>query len=183
MVAGSIAAAFSKPLVPEETTADHWLDLVGWIMLAMGMAVRAWSIAEIGGRKRVTVVDTGPYALCRNPLYVGTLLIAVSQLWIVRSLSFLIAILVLIWVYVAGVVPAEERYLTETLGDEYLDYCRRTPRWFPLWSANVRRSQRESSVASRREFLTLPCWLIFPLLSEALTHVRQIENWPLPLPF
>jgi protein-S-isoprenylcysteine O-methyltransferase Ste14 len=34
--------------------------------------MRIWATTWIAGRKRQSVVNDGPYALTRNPLYVGT---------------------------------------------------------------------------------------------------------------
>jgi protein-S-isoprenylcysteine O-methyltransferase Ste14 len=50
----------------------------GWCLWP-GATLRLWSTLYIGGRKRVVLVSDGPYSLCRNPLYVGTFLIALSN--------------------------------------------------------------------------------------------------------
>lgn len=179
LLGGWVGSLFSHPWIAEHTQADWWLDGVAWLFLAAGIAVRAWASREISGRKRNCVVNTGPYALCRNPLYWGTLLLGVSQFFFLRSAIFLIALLVPVGVYVFGVIPAEEHFLNCVLGMEYLDYCRQTPRWWPCWDTKVWDSLgvRDGN-AYFRELLSLACWLALPALAELICYCRELPGWP-----
>lgn len=176
---GWAGALFSKPLILEHTPLDHLLDLVAWILLLAGLGIRAWASREISGRKKVTIVKSGPYALCRNPLYWGTFLIALSQLFFLKSLAFAFAIIVPTELYVLGVVPAEERFLSATLGSDYQDYCRSTPRWWPKWnSAVLSHTPLESPQAFRRELGSLTCWFLLPAVAELICYLRELPGWP-----
>jgi protein-S-isoprenylcysteine O-methyltransferase Ste14 len=127
LFAGWLACLFSTPYFKEHSSLEHGLDLIAWFILALGIAIRGWSSREISGRKKTAVVCTGPYALCRNPLYWGTFFIALSQLAFLRTIAFGVIMLIPIALYILGVVPAEERYFTWALGVEYRDYCGRPP--------------------------------------------------------
>jgi protein-S-isoprenylcysteine O-methyltransferase Ste14 len=76
-----------------------------------------------------TLVTTGPYALSRNPGYLGMTLayagiaILSGALWVLVPLG---ATLLLID---RGVIRREERHLERTFGDEYVRYRARTRRW------------------------------------------------------
>src|SRR4051794_12493706 len=78
LACGGCLAVFSRPIVQEGTAAAAFANSLGWTCFGLGIATRFWSICHIAGRKTKIIVDTGPYALTRNPLYVGTFLIAVS---------------------------------------------------------------------------------------------------------
>ena len=103
----------------------------GWALLLAGVLIRLWATTCLGGRKARELIAVGPYSLCRNPLYVGTFLIAVSQICFYQSLWMTPGILLPMFIYAFGVVPAEEQRLRNRLGAAYDEYCRTTPRWFP----------------------------------------------------
>src|SRR5207244_985679 len=53
-----------------------WRDplvMLGLVLWAVGLAVRSWAASVI--RKGKALATTGPYSLCRHPLYVGSFLI------------------------------------------------------------------------------------------------------------
>lgn len=80
-----------------------------------------------------TVADTGPYSYCRNPMYwalmmlVAVIGIAADTTWIVVGSN------VVVWLYLnIVVVPAEESFLQQELGDAYKQYCASVKRWRPF---------------------------------------------------
>jgi protein-S-isoprenylcysteine O-methyltransferase Ste14 len=179
LICGWISSLFTIPLVKEHSRLDHQLDALAWGLLLAGIAVRAWASREISGKKKDVVVSTGPYALCRNPLYWGTFLIACSQLAFLRTAAFGLALCIPVIVYITGVVPAEERYLTAALGEKYEHYCQRTARWFPWWHPDaLRGSACSGSRAYYRELATLACWIVLPGAAETICYLRELPNWP-----
>jgi protein-S-isoprenylcysteine O-methyltransferase Ste14 len=78
-----------------------------------------------------TLVTNGLFAHCRNPLYVGNILIALGLLSIADRLAlFLIGGALTLVTYVA-IVAAEEDFLHRTFGAEFEAYCARVHRWLP----------------------------------------------------
>ncbi len=76
-----------------------------------------------------TIVTTGPYAVSRNPIYIG---FALVQIGIGVATNRLAVVLMVIPALVAThtiVVAREEAYLTRKFGEEYLEYRRRVRRW------------------------------------------------------
>ncbi|EPJ54159.1 MAG: hypothetical protein OFPI_07520 [Osedax symbiont Rs2] len=75
------------------------------------------------------IVNSGVFALSRNPIYVAFIFISIAiglfinNLWII-VFSGVAAVLVF---YIA--INKEERYLTEKFRGEYSDYCTRVRRW------------------------------------------------------
>src|SRR5215472_7763396 len=103
------------PFVPAAVPAS-WL---GAIVLAVALALFGWAIATITwagsnvptSQPTTTIVDTGPYRLTRNPIYLGMVMgliglaIAFNSLW----LSMTLVPFALVIRY--GVVAREEAYL------------------------------------------------------------------------
>lgn len=185
LVGGLLVAIFgafvvlSGPALPEAAWRQIAFETLGWAVFVSGAALRFWATLYIGGRKRLTVVCDGPYSLCRNPLYVGTFLIALSAALMLQSLTFAVGILLGAIFYAWATVPAEERYLSETLGEPYLRYCQRTPRFWPRLSGFHTPATVEVSVkALRNEFRRAIRWIWLPAIMEVLCRLRLESWWP-----
>jgi protein-S-isoprenylcysteine O-methyltransferase Ste14 len=109
----------------------------GWLLVAAFVVLNGWALAMIGqhrtallpGEPTTVVIDRGPFALSRNPLYVGLLVLSAGIALLAASLWALVA-LPLEWALLRwGAVLPEERYLTEKFGAAYLDYAARVRRW------------------------------------------------------
>jgi protein-S-isoprenylcysteine O-methyltransferase Ste14 len=93
-----------------------------------GLWLRGYASGYVKKNRELT--QTGPYAYTRNPLYLGSILIAagfaVALLsWVVAAA--LAAMFVLIYV---PVIASEERFLRRTFS-EFDAYCGRVPRLIP----------------------------------------------------
>lgn len=117
------------------------LDVLGIVIALLGEALRILTIGyeyiERGGRDRQVyasrLVQGGVFAHCRNPLYLGNILLALGLTLIVHATALYLTVLPLvIYAYVA-IVAAEERFLRTAFGAEFEQYCRRVNRWVPDW--------------------------------------------------
>lgn len=97
----------------------------GWALSLMA----SHSTAILPGGTTRTILDTGPFRLSRNPLYVGLILlnVALALLWASTWALLLVplGVALLIW----GAIVPEERYLSATFGEEYQAYRSRVRRW------------------------------------------------------
>ena len=76
------------------------------------------------------LVQSGPFAHTRNPLYIA-LTLAYCGITLAARTSLPLALLPsVLWIVNAGVAEREERYLERKFGDAYREYMRRVPRWF-----------------------------------------------------
>jgi len=101
---------------------------IGYIIA--GALLRLWSNGYAIKNDRLTT--SGPYAFVRNPLYLGTLLIALG-LAIVLKMGWAMTVLflaVLGWVY-GKTIREEEGMLGAKFGDEYKKYCSKIPALVP----------------------------------------------------
>jgi len=179
LIVGWGLAACSAPMIMEGSPIDAVADGIGWSCLLLGVAIRFWSIWHIAGRKSRAIVETGPYALCRNPLYLGTMLIGTSEAAFLKSGWFLLSFVSLILFYVMTVIPGEERKLYSRFGSDFQDYCERVPRWWPRFR---RQCLAPVSVRDRRaiaaELRCLLCWTLLPMLGETTCYLRVQPWWP-----
>jgi protein-S-isoprenylcysteine O-methyltransferase Ste14 len=112
-----------------------WLARPSWVSIAAGifpilcgLSLRGFASGHVQKNRELTV--SGPYAYTRNPLYLGSLLMAAGFAIAARSLWFLILMLLLFFLIYIPVIAGEERYL-RTAFPEYDDYARRVPRFLP----------------------------------------------------
>ena len=94
----------------------------------LGLALRAWAAGCLA--KNQQLATGGPYAFTRNPLYIGTLLVALGLTIAARNpyLAILFA-LVFVLVYLP-VIQLEEQHLRR-LFPEYATYAERVPSLLP----------------------------------------------------
>jgi protein-S-isoprenylcysteine O-methyltransferase Ste14 len=122
--------------------ADRWLDAIGIAIVLAGQALRAVVIGlayiRRGGKdKKIyaeTLVTEGFFAHCRNPLYVGNMLVFLGLFVVLNSrLGYLFGVPFFLFAYIA-IVAAEEEFLGARFGGEYAAYCRRVNRFLPSLS-------------------------------------------------
>lgn len=76
------------------------------------------------------LVTTGPYAWCRNPMYLGHVVFLLGLTLTFQSLlGLLITVATAIWFHFR--VQRDERRLSERFGQAYVDYSARVRRWIP----------------------------------------------------
>ena len=124
------------------------LVVAGVLMVAIGEGIRLWGVRHIGAVSRTRsdrlgpLVASGPFALVRNPLYVGN----VAQ-WVGIALSARLPWLAPLFVAILmfeyhAIVRWEERLLEERLGERYRAYAAQVPRWIPNTLARGARQAR-----------------------------------------
>ena len=112
-----------------------WLAKPEWMFLAAGSLVALpglWLRAVASGHvhKDTELATTGPYAYVRNPLYVGSLILAGGFALAARS-PWVVLLMLLMFVFVyLPVIRSEEDYLRRTFS-EFEEYARRVPRLLP----------------------------------------------------
>lgn len=109
-----------------------WLSVAaGSVFIAAGLAIRAAASGHI--RKNRELSTTGPYAYTRNPLYLGSLLIAIGFVIASRNLWIGLGAVAMFLIIYLPVVRAEEEYLRTTF-PAYEQYAAAVPRFWPRLS-------------------------------------------------
>jgi protein-S-isoprenylcysteine O-methyltransferase Ste14 len=134
LVAGLvITAAFGDPA----TFAGYPTRMAGTVLVVAFLLWNGWTLSVMashrtsilpGGATSV-VLQSGPFRLSRNPLYVGLIALDAGLALLTGSfwaLLFLpVGIAALLW----GAIRPEERYLAGKFGAEYAAYRARVRRW------------------------------------------------------
>jgi len=107
------------------------------LLVAGGCALRSWAAGYLLKGKRVAV--GGPYAYVRNPLYMGSFLIALGFCAVLWRRPLPISTVVLWSAFLVGFgvmyrakILVEERELTRNLGEPYRTYVQRVPGFVPV---------------------------------------------------
>jgi protein-S-isoprenylcysteine O-methyltransferase Ste14 len=74
---------------------------------------------------------TGMYSIVRNPLYLGNFLTYVAPVLFVRIWWVLLLFILAFTLYYERIIFAEEAFLRENFGDEYISWASKTPVFFP----------------------------------------------------
>jgi protein-S-isoprenylcysteine O-methyltransferase Ste14 len=102
--------------------------LLSLMLVVPGLWLRAYAAGYV--KKNAELTMTGPYGYTRNPLYLGSMLIAFGfaaasqNVWVALTLA---ALFIVIYV---PVIRSEEEFLRATFRD-FDDYARRVPRLLP----------------------------------------------------
>lgn len=116
------------PLAP---ALDLAVGLVALVLVTFAALGRIWCSVFIGGRKDTELVTSGPYALCRHPLYALSLVGGLGLGLATRSITLTVVTLVVLGVMFSLAANAEERVLAERHGSKFSDYAALVPRWWP----------------------------------------------------
>lgn len=98
------------------------------LLVLPGLWLRAYAAGYVKKNRELTV--TGPYAFTRNPLYLGSVSIAVGFALAARSVYVVIAMLLMFAAIYIPVIYAEEKFLRDTFENFDL-YCQKVPRLLP----------------------------------------------------
>ncbi len=130
-----IARRIRVPLGFAFTALFLWLARPTWLSLAWSLWVvipGIWLRAYASGyvRKNAELAVSGPYAYTRNPLYLGSMLIAFGFAGASRSLWIFLALVLLFTLIYAPTIRSEEEYLRGKFSG-FDEYARRVPRLLP----------------------------------------------------
>ena len=142
-----------------------------------GLWLRGYAAGYVKKNRELT--QTGPYAYTRNPLYLGSMLMAAG--FAVALLSWLVALVLAVGFVViyVPVIASEERILRATFPD-FEAYCRRVPRLIPRWS-RARPTEAETgsgafSMALYRQHREYNAGIGATLLYLSLLVLRPVFN-------
>jgi protein-S-isoprenylcysteine O-methyltransferase Ste14 len=131
-----------------QAPASRLLFATGIGVTFIGEAIRLWGVLHIGAISRTRserlgpLVAAGPFAIVRNPLYVGNVLLWVGFAIAARLVWLVPVIVVLLAFEYHAIVLWEELLLEARLGQDYREYAARVPRWVPRARSGARGLRR-----------------------------------------
>lgn len=105
-------------------------DITGLALIFSGILVRSITIGLVyivrGGKNRKiyaeNLVTTGIYSICRNPMYLGNILLLLGFGIFANSLLFLFLFFPLFLLFYYAIMKAEEAFLFKKFGQEFETY-------------------------------------------------------------
>jgi protein-S-isoprenylcysteine O-methyltransferase Ste14 len=106
-----------------------WHTMLASLLLVVpGVWLRAYAAGYV--RKNAELTRTGPYAYTRNPLYLGSMMIAFGFAWAAASWIILVALAALFFAIYLPTIRSEEQYLRQHFPG-FDDYAKQVPRLLP----------------------------------------------------
>jgi len=130
LVAFGIGTAYwsaSHPVVEKS------LFILGIALASFGAAGRAWATSYISGQKLKQLITTGPYSLCRNPLYFFSMILGIGFGFCTETFTMPIVIAIALTLLYYFQIKREEQNLQRLFGGQYESYMAVVPRFFPSY--------------------------------------------------
>ena len=116
-----------------------WPVIAGLLITISGQAIRGATIGLAyivrGGKEGKVyaedLVTTGIFNHCRNPLYVGNVLMLFGVGVLANSFIYTFVVMPVFFFIYQAIVLAEEHYLRSKFGESFNAYCKRVSRWTP----------------------------------------------------
>lgn len=150
-----------------------WSLLLGLPFAFAGEALRLWASGHIEKTKRLAT--GGPYAHSRNPLYLGSLLIALGVAAACASPWVALAVAGYFLAFYPAVVREEAAFLAQKFGEQHAAWAAAVPLFWPrLRACGPRASRFEwARVRANREWRTA---LALPLLAALLSALPYLRH-------
>ena len=170
--------------------------IIGFSITISGQLIRVITIGLVyiirGGKDRRVyaedLVTTGIFAHCRNPLYVGNILILVGLGVASNSLLFMAVFTPIFLFFWQAIVLAEENYLRNKFREQYEAYYKRVSRWlfnFRGIGTTMRSMQFKWKRVIIREYNSTYIWMtgaVLIVMKHFYLHKEQFDfNKNLPV--
>lgn len=136
-LSGLLVGCFINWFFPVNFLPKTLATTAGIALMAAGLTIILTAIWQMRQAKTnvepwkptTAILDTGLYAVSRNPIYLGMILIYIGIGFLFDLIWFLPPLAAVLLTVHFGVITREEKYLTGKFGDEYLNYKNRVRRW------------------------------------------------------
>jgi protein-S-isoprenylcysteine O-methyltransferase Ste14 len=163
--------------------------VIGFAVTITGQIIRIVTIGlkyiiRGGKNRRVYAEDLitdGIFAHCRNPLYVGNILILAGLGIASNSLLFMAVCIPVFLFFWQAIVLAEENFLRNKFGEPYNEYCLAVSRWFinpKGLSETMQSMQFNWGRVLRREHNSAFYWMMGAaglVMKHFLVHTNQFD--------
>ncbi|MCY1536315.1 Phospholipid methyltransferase [compost metagenome] len=187
----------SAPLFRAAHFGPHYLLyplIIGLFITISGQLIRGVTIALAyivrGGKDKKVhaddLVTEGIFRHCRNPLYVGNILMLVGVGILINSLLFTAVFIPLFLFIYQAIVLAEENFLRNKFGEQFNNYCKSVNRWL-INPVGIGKTLNSMEFKGKRwlikEYNTQTVWLLgivvillfyYPQLTHHDTALRNL---------
>ncbi|MCW8804115.1 MAG: isoprenylcysteine carboxylmethyltransferase family protein, partial [Ignavibacteriaceae bacterium] len=123
--------------LPIKQIINYPFNLLGFLFFLIGGVLNIWT-DQLFKKNETTVkpdekpsafIQTGPFKISRNPMYLGMAILLIGIGFILGSITSFAGFVLFIITMEIAFIPQEDMNLQEKFGDEYLAYKKRIRRW------------------------------------------------------
>ncbi|KGN30153.1 hypothetical protein N802_09780 [Knoellia sinensis KCTC 19936] len=124
-------------LIGDPFSMGAWRVPLGWLLVMLFVLWNGWALilfhrqrtGLLPGQATTVIMESGPFSLSRNPLYLGMLVLHAGIALLIPSVWALLMVPVAAALLHWGAILPEERFLAREFGADYTDYASRVRRW------------------------------------------------------
>ncbi|MFO1078911.1 MAG: isoprenylcysteine carboxylmethyltransferase family protein [Planctomycetota bacterium] len=178
----ALAAALGGP---QPRPVHALCDFAALLLVGLAVLGRIWCSVFIAGRKDAELVTAGPYAACRHPLYLLSLVGGLGLGLATHSWLLTLATVVVLLLLFGAAMRSEDALLAQLHGAAWQAWARATPRLWP----DLRRIGPPATLTTQprvlwKAFVDGGSFLLLLAVLVLLRTAREAGLWPtlLPLP-
>lgn len=124
-------------LFPIEQIIIYPYNFLGFLFFTIGGILNIWT-DQLFKKNKTTVkplekpstfIQTGPFKISRNPMYLGMTILLIGLGLVLGSIISFIGALLFIIAMETVFIPEEEHFMQEQFGEEFLAYKKKVGRW------------------------------------------------------
>jgi len=178
--AGFVCLVLYKYLHPNNRNAltDQILDSVGLTLILFGQYIRisARGYKSEALLKNDAIITDGPYAFVRHPMYLASFLIGMGAAVMLFKWWMVAVYLAFFLLWYGPQIRTEQQWLLKKYGQQYIDYCKKTPCFFPrmktLISFRAKKYIPLRLAWLKREWNTILVWSIVIVVVEGYQDIH-----------
>jgi len=139
-----------RPLPLKISVLVHYVTVgIGGFVYFLGLTFVLWGRLTLGHFYNVSssfgaplftnhqLITRGPYSLIRHPMYMGIFITGIGGIFLYRTWTLLFITLNMLGLIIRA--RREEQALGKEFGEQWLEYCRQVPAWFPRIGSLLKR--------------------------------------------
>ncbi len=117
-------------MIPNIKGYDLFSIIIGMAGLAIRILTIGYAVPNTSGRNTKSQIadkinTKGSYSIVRHPLYVGNFLMWLGVALLTHNLWFIVAFILLYWIYYERIIFAEEQFLRKKFGTSYIEWSKK----------------------------------------------------------
>ncbi len=153
------------------------INCVGFFVVLLGQFLRisARGYKSCPYNAKAKLITDGPYSIVRNPMYLGSFFIGLGTFTIMFPWWVIPIYSVLFFLWYRYQIRGEQQYLKNKFSDQYIDYCRQVPCFFPKPSSFFKRTFFRAFPFRfgwiKKEWNLITTWVLLIVIHESYMNI------------
>ncbi len=180
VASGFLCLHLHRGVVPERQSVltEQILDSLGLTVILFGQYLRI-SARGYKYEKHLdgdVLITDGPYALTRNPMYLASFLIGIGLVTLLLKWWMIMVYIAFFLVWYWPQVRNEQKRLGKKFGQDYVNYCKATPCFFPrpatLMNLEMKNYIPIKTAWIKKEWNTILVWSAVAFVAETYEDIN-----------